>query len=109
MKKLRIKFWQIENVVLMKVLDQDESLRDEGELFKSDSLDMAILSNGYPAITWGRIFIRGNIKGKDNIVCSNTFNSIEDATVYIEKCQELIRDYNISLGEEEMVKTFIFE
>lgn len=110
MKKLKIKFWQNENVVMMKVLSRDERLRNKGIIFESDNLNMAIFSTNYSIILLDNNSI--SIKGdtRDNMVCSQTFNSTEDATVYIEKYQKLIRDYNASLEEEVgTIKTFTFE
>ena len=112
MKKLKIKFWQIENVVAMKVLDQDKKLRNKGEVF--NNLEMTICSNDYPAMTFENIFIRGKVKERDDEVSCTSFSSIKNATTYIEKCQELISDYNNTIldeeeEEEEVVKTFTFE
>jgi len=41
MKKLKIKLWRIENVVMMKVLEQDESLRGQGEIFNNNGTRIA--------------------------------------------------------------------
>lgn len=112
MQKLRIKFWQVENVVIMKVLNQDEKLRNKGELFNNDNLEMIICSNDYPAMLSDGLFIRGNLKERDNLACNYTFSSTKAASLYIEKCQELISGYNNTIldeEEEEVVKTFIFE
>ena len=64
MKKLIIKFWQNENVVMMKVLEQDERLRNKGKIFKDKNLDMAICSTRFPKIFPTSIFIRGVKKEK---------------------------------------------
>ena len=111
MKKLKIRFWRIENVVIMKILDQDERLRGCREIFRNDYLDMAIYLSDYSALYTNSISIKEDI---DNMACSRTFNSIEDATVYIKKCQELIYGYNARFeeGEEEeeveTIETFTF-
>ena len=109
MKKLKIRFWRIENVVIMKILDQDERLRGCREIFRNDYLDMAIYLSDYSALYTNSISIKEDI---DNMACSRTFNSIEDATVYIKRCQELIYGYNARFEEDEeeveTIETFTF-
>ena len=113
MKKLKIKFWQIENLVVMKILDQDERLRGKEVIYEDSDLDMTIYSVKVPDMTSKSLFIRGERKEKDSMVCNATFNSTEDATDYVKKCQKLISNYNASLEDEEeeveTIRTFIFE
>ena len=113
MEKLRIRFWQNENVVMLKILEQSESSREEGVLFRDPNFDMAICSVDFPSLEPQRILIRGRMKEKDNIINCLQFNSIENATIYIKKCKELIRSFNSSMEEKEErreeVETWIFE
>ena len=113
MKKLKIRFWQNENVVMMKILEQSESLREKGDLFRDPNFDIIISSVDFPSLESQRLLIRGRIKEKDNLINCAQFSSIENATIYIKKCKELIRSFNSSMEEREErreeVETWIFE
>ena len=57
MKKLKIKFWQIENLVVMKILDQDERLRGKEAIYEDSDLDMTIYSVKVPDMTSKSFFL----------------------------------------------------
>jgi hypothetical protein len=113
MKKLRVRFWQNENVVMMKILEQSESLREKGDFFRDPNFDMTICSVDFPSLESQGLLIRGRIKEKDNLINCIQLSSIENATVYIKKCKELIRSFNSSIEEreekKEEIETWIFE
>ena len=66
---LKIKFWRIENVVLMKVLEQGEEIkRGCGEFFRTDYLGLVSMYN--PGILINKLLVRGKDEEDDNMVIS---------------------------------------
>jgi hypothetical protein len=91
MKKLKIKLWRIENVVLMKVLEQDESWK--GILFWNEEIEIRI--NDDSELCEDVIFI-----AKDNKVASIDLEEIEQAKTYYAKVKKVVQDYNKTLDTD---------
>lgn len=98
MKQLKIKIWNIENVVLMKVLQQDESLRNERFIFESKN-DFCIQSYDEPDIFEDGIHIQGLYKYADNKIACHSFPSVEDAEEYVMRIKDMLKEYNESIRE----------
>lgn len=98
MKKLKIKLWRIENVVMMKVLEQDESLRGQGEIFNNNGTRIA--SEGNTALFNDAICINGRRIQEDGRICSKDFETIEEAQAYYNKVKKVVQDYNKTLVDE---------
>ena len=98
---LKIKFWRIENVVLMKVLEQgDEITRGCGEFFRHG--DIVLRSWLKPAMYEDELFVKGNDFAKDEIVTGRYFDTVDEAKQRIKAYVEAVRAYNASLqGESE--------
>ena len=111
MKKLKLKLWRIKNIVLMEVLEQDESLRGKGEIF--ESYNCKILSVRNPHLTPDKeIYIRGTNTELDNRIAYYDFGSTNEAKSCIRKIIDTVRAYNASVSTEPItddIETFIVE
>jgi flagellar assembly factor FliW len=115
MKKLKLKLWRIENVILMKVLQQDESTRDRDFGF-SASNGMSIFSDYCPDIDTDGIYINGENRNKDNIMSVCECETDIEAIATINNILLLVKEYNESISntetqltEKEDIHTFIAE
>jgi hypothetical protein len=99
MKKLKVKFWRIENVVLMKVLEQDEALRHVADFWKDKETGFTITSSVSPCFIpdLKTIYVRGADNSRDNdifvIVYDNCFKAIEG----LNNIMRTIDNFNMSL------------
>jgi hypothetical protein len=93
--KLKLKLWQIENIVLIKVIEQDESLRDVGTFYENN--DMSIISEVEPQLEYKELYIRGNDKANDNIIVKIDFDTTDETKDYINKVLKVVKEYNQSL------------
>ena len=111
MKKLRLKLWRIKNVVLMKVLEQDESLRGKGFIF--ETYDFKIWSVTNPCLTFDDTFyIRGTVSECDNNITCREFDCADKAQNYIQTVIDTVRAYNESISTEPItddIETYIAE
>lgn len=113
MTKLKLQLWQVKNLVLMEVLEQDESLRGRGLIFEYGGLEL--VSTFCPCLEDEGIFIRGNDFEHDNRIAINQFDTIVRAKKYIERAVTLVHEYNKSLDTvadtptDDEVKTHIAE
>jgi len=93
MMKLQVRFWQIDgNCLVMKVLQQDESLR--GQKLLVETADFGIRSASHPAITKQALFIRGDHPDEDDKIASITFDTAAEATKAREAWTRLIDQIN---------------
>lgn len=109
-KMLKLKIWQIENIVLMKVLEQDESTRNKYKLYKNR--DLEIVSAFMPQMYRNIIYVRGSAEEKDDIISVFYAHSIKDAEEYIAKVQRAVHEYNTQQEQKEknnddVVKVYI--
>lgn len=102
MKKLKIKLFQIKNIVLMEVLEQDSRTRGEGKLFISGELSLESLAS--PELREKAVLIRGTNTKRDTLMYSISFTEIEKADKYIRDVKKLVKEYNLSLGENDFEK-----
>lgn len=113
MTKLKLKLWQVGNVVLMKVLEQNEATRGRGTLFEYDGLKLS--STSRPALYSEAVLINGNATTWDNWISSTSFSTTSRATEYIQKVLNLVREYNkpfntdTDILTDSEVKIFIAE
>lgn len=94
MKPLKVKLWNEENVVLMKVLDMDESLRGKGTLHKGK---ISISSAVSPCFDGGTVFVWGSGEESDNDLSCYRFNTTAEALDFIDRAQKCIDAYNETL------------
>ena len=112
---LKVKFWQIENVLCAKILEQTEQ-NINFEYATNDGI-YKIISCGYPEmINYAKTFyVRGSHTEKKDVVFCTTFNSEMEATEYKEGISFAIQAYNRSLCcslekpeiEKEVIRTIV--
>ena len=98
MSKLKIKLVRLDNVVLMKVLEQ-EGGRPNNSLVEhlcDHDNGLSIRSAERPEMDRTGIYIRGNDEEEDNRVAFYRLNTIEEAKEYVRKVVELVEYYNKS-------------
>jgi hypothetical protein len=83
----------------MEVLEMDESLRGERELFRLN--DFTIESVNCPQLSPYTIFLRGDDKRKDAIPVTCEFWSEEKAEDYMETVTEVFNVWHLSLQQED--------
>ena len=81
---LKIKFWKIENMICMKVLEQDKNIFYEGFEYKASN-NINICSVTFPEIRKHSLFIQGTDKLKPNHVVSCEFSDSDEAQEYLDK------------------------
>jgi hypothetical protein len=103
MKPLRIWLGRIHNVLLFKVLEQDDSIRKKGKLFEYDRL--TLLSSKIPSMCKGSmggllVYVRGEKRDMDNLIASYDFNSEAEAITHMSLVENLISEYNKSISDD---------
>ena len=104
--KLKVKVWNYKNVVLLEVLEQDESIRGKGPLFRA--------SNGWILFSFNEggiesylkeLYINREKKEQDKIVIVSQEKEIKDAKKVVEEIKQAVKEFNASfnqiLDEEE--------
>ncbi len=90
--KLKVELFRYDTLVFGKILEQDESLRGEGEVISRS--DYKIGSIGSPEIGQARLFIRGAEEHADNRVMYYNFTTVKDAEAWCENVKKLIDKLN---------------
>ena len=99
---LKVKLWRIENVVVMKILEQgDEIKRGCGTFFEFKGFKLRSIHS--PGLNLGVMLVRGSGKNSyyDYGAISCDFKTCAEAKNYIDKATEAIRAYNQSLLSKE--------
>ena len=106
---LKLKFYQVENVVLMKVLEQD----DVDVYFNYD--DFILQSMDYPEIyDENKIYLQGSDEDNNNKMSCYDFETNEKAENFINKAMLAVKEYNRRYSQTEAensikLKEFIAE
>ena len=90
---LEIKFWRIENSIVMKVLEQGEEI-ERGSFSFRTSNEITIKSTYYPQIEEDYLFVRGTNVALDTATSSIDFPSVEVAKKYLKMYIEAVKEYN---------------
>lgn len=99
---LKVEFKQIENVVLMKVLEQgDEIELGCGRFFEHNGIKL--LSVDYPQICSSLLYVKGESDDVQDVYGSISFNTPEEASEHIAKFTECIDAYNDSVKEQDLL------
>lgn len=99
---LKVEFKQVENVVLMKVLEQGKEIElGHGVFFKHN--DIKVISSGYPSIYPDTLCVKGTANFNQDNYASHSFNTSEEAEEYIAKFTEVINAYNESVKENDLL------
>ena len=90
---LKLKCWRIENVVLMKVLEQDENFRTN-IMWIDKETGMEIRSVYQPKLFDDIIYIQGEKEEKDNDVVAFECSSQENALDLLKKISIAVKNFN---------------
>ena len=110
---LKIKFWRIENVILMKILEQGDEIERGRFEFKASN-GVKLRSVTYPQICTSELFIQGKFESFDKDVEICTYNTSEEAKACLKSYVEAVKEYNDSLQQPaaedvEDIETIIAE
>ena len=99
---LKVEFKQIENVVLMKVLEQGNEIKlGCGCFFEHNDVKLCSLS--YPQIFSHSLYVKGKSECPQDVYGSISFDTPEEAAEYIAKFTECIDAYNDSVKEQDLL------
>ena len=99
---LKVEFKQIENVVLMKVLEQgDEIELGCGCFFEHNDVKLCSLS--YPQIFSHSLYVKGKSECPQDVYGSISFDTPEEASEHIAKFTKCIDAYNDSVKEKDLL------
>ena len=93
---LKIKFWRIENVILMKILEQGNEI-ERGNFDFEASNGVSLRSRLEPETRNKRIYLRGKDISKDTQIVNECFDTLKAAKELLKAYVEAIREYNNSL------------
>lgn len=99
---LKVEFKQVENVVLMKVLEQGKEIElGHGDFFNHNGIKLSSLN--CPSICSDTLYVKGTVNiNQDNYV-SFSFSTSEKAEEYIAKFNEVINTYNESVKKKDLL------
>ena len=99
---LKVEFKQIENVVLMKVLEQGNEIKlGCGCFFEHNDVKLCSLS--YPQIFSHSLYVKGKSECSQDVYGSISFNTPEEASEHIAKFTECIDAYNESVKDKDLL------
>ena len=99
---LKVEFKQIENVVLMKVLEQGDEIKlGCGCFFEHNDVKLCSLS--CPQIYPYSLYVKGKSECPQDVYKSISFNTPEEAAEYIVKFTECIDAYNESVKDKDLL------
>lgn len=99
---LKVEFKQIENVVLMKVLEQGNEIKlGCGCFFEHNDVKLCSLS--YPQIFSHSLYVKGKSECPQDVYGSISFDTPEEASECIMKFTECIDAYNESVKEKDLL------
>ena len=99
---LKVEFKQIENVVLMKVLEQGDEIKlGCGCFFEHNDVKLCSLS--YPQIFSHSLYVKGKSECPQDVYGSISFDTPEEAAEYIVKFTDCIDAYNESVQETDLL------
>lgn len=99
---LKVEFKQIENVVLMKVLEQGDEIELGCGCFFEHG-DIKLCSLCYPQIFSHSLYVKGKSECPQDIYGSISFDTPEKASEYIAKFTECINAYNESVKDKDLL------
>ena len=99
---LKVEFKQIENVVLMKVLEQGNEIKlGCGYFFEHNDVKLCSLS--YPQIFSHSLYVKGKSECPQDIYGSISFDTPEEAAEHIVKFTKCIDTYNESVKDKDLL------
>ena len=99
---LKVEFKQIENVVLMKVIEQGNEIKlGCGCFFEHNGIKLR--SVDCPQICSSSLYVKGESDDVQDVYTSKSFNTPEEASEHIAKFTECIDAYNDSVREKDLL------
>ena len=99
---LKVEFKQIENVVLMKVIEQGNEIElGCGCFFEHNGIKL--YSAFYPDIYSSSLYVKGKSDDVQDVYTSKSFNTPEEVSEHIAKFTECIDAYNDSVKETDLL------
>ena len=99
---LRVEFKQIENVVLMKVIEQGNEIKlGCGRFFEHDGIKL--LSVDCPQICSSSLYVKGESDDVQDVYTSKSFDTLEKAAEHIVKFTKCIDAYNESVKDKDLL------
>lgn len=99
---LKVEFKQVENVVLMKVIEQGNEIElGRGCFFEYNGIRLH--SVGRPQICSYSLFVKGSSECAQDVYVSESFNTPEEASEHIAKFTECIEAYNESVKDKDLL------
>lgn len=96
---LKVKFWRIENVVLMRVLEQGAEIeRGCGKFFCASGIKLGSYTK--PLIISNKILLKGESLENDRDIACQQFKSVDSAKEFINDATKAVHAYNQSLIKE---------
>lgn len=93
---LKIKFWRVENVLLMKVLEQGDGIkRGDFKFCASNGIEVKSISS--PELTPAIIYVRGCEEEYDDSIAPREYSNAEGAKEALARYIEAVKEYNTSL------------
>lgn len=102
---LKLHFWVIDNVIVMKVFEQDSRLCIDDFWFKTEvedednAVEIKFLSCNYPELDIYHIYFRGLDFESNNITTSIVMINNEQAQKYVEFIQEVFKNIDFIKSE----------
>ena len=97
-KELKIDLRQVENVLLYKVIQQDESYIGKGKIFENGDVDINSLAS--KAIVGRDLYINGVEECGNDLFITKMFASIAEATEIKDKIEKCVADFNAYIRKE---------
>ena len=95
---LKIKFWRIENVILMKILEQGDEIERDNFEFKASN-GIGLHSRLEPEMADEIIYLRGRDISQDTQAVDKFFDTSEEAKTCLKAYIEAVKEYNNSLQQ----------
>lgn len=99
---LKVEFKQIENVVLMKVIEQGTEIKLGCGCFFEHN-DVKLCSLCYPQIFSHSLYVKGKSECSQDVYGSISFDTPEEASEHIAKFTKCIDAYNKSVKDKELL------
>lgn len=107
---IKLNLFRLGNLVIMKVLEQDEKYRcsydyddDDDLIFFTNSKNFSLRSCDRPELCYDCIYIRGAIDKFDNNYNVIDFETENEAIKYIEEVNQLVKEFNKSNTDQIII------
>ena len=102
MNKIKYDLWRVDNSVYFRVTHMPEHLRNKKDLFRLNYCRLG--SWGYPELQHNVVCLPGSERTSDNRVARMSFHSTAMATDYLNKVDNILKQFNLTLGPKWTIK-----